>query len=77
MIDPALDVKAGDVLVLKRIGHKGVRGMPEAGYLPIPLKLARDVGKGDKGNGEPRLAKAHCNHIAIIQAAEPDARDRP
>jgi dihydroxy-acid dehydratase len=39
--DPALDVAAGDILVLKRIGPKGAPGMPEAGYLPIPLKLAR------------------------------------
>ena len=39
--DPALDVNAGDVLVLKRIGPKGAPGMPEAGYLPIPRKLAR------------------------------------
>ncbi len=39
--DPALDVSADDVLVLKRIGPKGAPGMPEAGYLPIPLKLAR------------------------------------
>ncbi len=39
--DPALDVTADDVLVLKRIGPKGAPGMPEAGYLPIPLKLAR------------------------------------
>jgi dihydroxy-acid dehydratase len=39
--DPDLDVAAGDVLVLKRIGPAGAPGMPEAGYLPIPLKLAR------------------------------------
>jgi dihydroxy-acid dehydratase len=39
--DPALDVNADDVLVLKRIGPKGAPGMPEAGYLPIPLKLAQ------------------------------------
>lgn len=36
-----LDVNADDVLVLKNIGPKGGPGMPEAGYLPIPLKLAR------------------------------------
>jgi dihydroxy-acid dehydratase len=36
-----LDVNADDVLVLKRIGPKGAPGMPEAGYLPIPAKLAR------------------------------------
>ncbi|MEY3873140.1 MAG: hypothetical protein RLZZ296_2135, partial [Pseudomonadota bacterium] len=36
-----LDVNADDILVLKNIGPKGAPGMPEAGYLPIPLKLAR------------------------------------
>ena len=36
-----LDVKSDDVLVLKNIGPKGAPGMPEAGYLPIPRKLAR------------------------------------
>jgi dihydroxy-acid dehydratase len=29
------------VLVLKNIGPKGAPGMPEAGYIPIPRKLAR------------------------------------
>ncbi|HUP96531.1 MAG TPA: IlvD/Edd family dehydratase [Usitatibacter sp.] len=36
-----LDVTADDILVLKNIGPKGAPGMPEAGYLPIPRKLAR------------------------------------
>src|SRR5665213_1217119 len=36
-----LDVEEGDVLVLKNIGPLGAPGMPEAGYLPIPRKLAR------------------------------------
>ncbi len=36
-----LDVTAQDVLVLKSIGPKGAPGMPEAGYMPIPRKLAR------------------------------------
>jgi dihydroxy-acid dehydratase len=40
--DPALDVTAQDVLVLKRIGPVGAPGMPEAGYIPIPRKLARE-----------------------------------
>jgi len=39
--DEALDVRADDVLVLKRIGPTGGPGMPEAGYMPIPRKLAR------------------------------------
>jgi dihydroxy-acid dehydratase len=37
----SLDVTADDVLVLKNIGPKGAPGMPEAGYIPIPMKLAR------------------------------------
>jgi dihydroxy-acid dehydratase len=39
--DPDLDVSADDVLVLRNAGPKGAPGMPEAGYLPIPQKLAR------------------------------------
>ncbi|MDQ2780614.1 MAG: dihydroxy-acid dehydratase [Pseudomonadota bacterium] len=39
--DPALDVTADDVLVLRNAGPLGAPGMPEAGYLPIPIKLAR------------------------------------
>jgi dihydroxy-acid dehydratase len=36
-----LEVNADDILVLKNIGPKGAPGMPEAGYMPIPRKLAR------------------------------------
>jgi dihydroxy-acid dehydratase len=39
--DPQLDVTAQDILVLKNAGPKGAPGMPEAGYLPIPKKLAQ------------------------------------
>ncbi len=39
---PDLDVHADDVLVLRNAGPKGAPGMPEAGYLPIPMKLARE-----------------------------------
>jgi len=39
--DPDLEVSADDVLVLRNAGPKGAPGMPEAGYLPIPKKLAR------------------------------------
>ena len=38
--DPQLDVTADDILVLKNAGPKGAPGMPEAGYIPIPRKLA-------------------------------------
>ncbi len=39
--DPALDVTANDFLVLKHAGPRSPSGMPEAGYLPIPKKLAQ------------------------------------
>ena len=39
--DPDLDVTASDILVLKGAGPRSPAGMPEAGYLPIPKKLAR------------------------------------
>jgi dihydroxy-acid dehydratase len=39
--DPALEVSAEDILVLKNAGPLSPAGMPEAGYLPIPQKLAR------------------------------------
>jgi len=39
--DPALDVAPDDVLVLQNAGPHAATAMPEAGYLPIPKKLAR------------------------------------
>ena len=38
--DPALDVEANDILVLQNAGPHSPSAMPEAGYLPIPKKLA-------------------------------------
>ncbi|HJY76026.1 MAG TPA: dihydroxy-acid dehydratase, partial [Burkholderiales bacterium] len=39
--DPQLDVTPDDFLVLQNAGPKSGYAMPEAGYLPIPQKLAR------------------------------------
>jgi dihydroxy-acid dehydratase len=39
--DPDLDVTPDDFLVLQNAGPLSPSGMPEAGYLPIPQKLAR------------------------------------
>ena len=39
--DPGLDVTPEDFLVLQNAGPKSGYAMPEAGYLPIPAKLAR------------------------------------
>jgi L-arabonate dehydrase len=44
--DPALDVDADSVLVLRNAGPVGAPGMPEWGHLPIPAKLLR-AGVGD------------------------------
>jgi dihydroxy-acid dehydratase len=39
--DPELDIAADDFMVLQHAGPLSASGMPEAGYLPIPSKLAR------------------------------------
>ena len=39
--DPALDVRPEDFMVLQNAGPRSGYAMPEAGYLPIPQKLAR------------------------------------
>ncbi len=39
--DPALDIAPEDFMVLQNAGPKSGYAMPEAGYLPIPQKLAR------------------------------------
>src|SRR6185437_12265326 len=39
--DPGLDAGPNDFLVLKNAGPASAAAMPEAGYLPIPAKLAR------------------------------------
>ncbi len=38
--DPALEVEPNDILVLQNAGPHSADAMPEAGYLPIPKKLA-------------------------------------
>ena len=39
--DPELDVRPDDFLVLQNAGPRSGTGMPESGYLPIPVKLSR------------------------------------
>ena len=39
--DPDLDIEPTDIMVLQNAGPKSAAAMPEAGYLPIPKKLAR------------------------------------
>jgi dihydroxy-acid dehydratase len=39
--DPGLDIRPEDFMVLQNAGPKSGYAMPEAGYLPIPARLAR------------------------------------
>jgi dihydroxy-acid dehydratase len=39
--DPNLDIGPDDIMVLQNAGPTSASGMPEAGYLPIPKKLAQ------------------------------------
>jgi dihydroxy-acid dehydratase len=69
--DDSLDVTADDVLVLRNAGPVGAPGMPEAGYLPIPRKLAR-AGVKDM----VRLSDARMSGTAfgtIVLHATPEA----
>jgi len=68
-----LDVEASDILVLRNAGPKGGPGMPEAGYLPIPRKLAR---KGVKDM--VRISDARMSGTAfgtVILHIAPEAAD--
>jgi dihydroxy-acid dehydratase len=60
-----LDVKAEDILVLKNIGPKGAPGMPEAGYLPIPRKLARAGAKDMVRISDGRMSGTAAGTIVL------------
>src|SRR6476619_1764395 len=63
--DPALDVTADDVLVLRNAGPKGAPGMPEAGYLPIPKKLAQQGVKDMVRISDARLSGTAFGTIVL------------
>jgi dihydroxy-acid dehydratase len=68
---PDLDVTPASVLVLRNAGPKGAPGMPEAGYLPIPRKLAE---KGVKDM--VRISDARMSGTAfgtVVLHASPEA----
>jgi dihydroxy-acid dehydratase len=68
--DPKLDVKADDVLVLKNAGPKGAPGMPEAGYLPIPKKLAQKGVKDMVRISDARMSGTAFGAIVLHVAPE-------
>ena len=62
---PDLDVKADDILVLKSAGPKGAPGMPEAGYLPIPKKLAQQGVKDMVRTSDARMSGTAFGSIVL------------
>ena len=70
MDDPALDVTKDDVLVLRNAGPKGAPGMPEAGYLPIPRKLAQQGVKDMVRISDARMSGTAFGTIVLHIAPE-------
>ena len=69
-----LDVTAEDILVLQNIGPKGAPGMPEAGYIPIPRKLARAGVKDMVRMSDARMSGTAFGTIVLHIAPEAAAR---
>lgn len=67
--DPALDVQADDFLVLQNIGPHAA-GMPEAGYLPIPKKLAQAGVKDMVRISDGRMSGTAFGSIVLHVAPE-------
>jgi dihydroxy-acid dehydratase len=68
--DPDLDVTAQDILVLKGAGPRSPAGMPEAGYLPIPKKLARQGVKDMVRISDCRMSGTAFGTIVLHVAPE-------
>ncbi|MBR0646435.1 dihydroxy-acid dehydratase [Roseomonas hellenica] len=68
--DPALDVTPQDILVLKGAGPRSPAGMPEAGYLPIPKKLARQGVKDMVRMSDCRMSGTAFGTIVLHIAPE-------
>ena len=69
--DPDLDVTPDDFLVLKNAGPASPSGMPEAGYLPIPKKLARSGVKDMVRISDARMSGTAYGSVVLHVA--PDA----
>jgi dihydroxy-acid dehydratase len=66
---PDLDVTANDILVLQNIGPVAA-GMPEAGYLPIPKKLAQAGVKDMVRISDGRMSGTAFGSIVLHVAPE-------
>jgi dihydroxy-acid dehydratase len=68
--DPDLDIGADDVIVMRNAGPKGHPGMPEAGYVPIPKKLARQGVKDMVRISDARMSGTAFGTIVLHVAPE-------
>ncbi len=73
--DPDLDITADDIMVLKNAGPVAA-GMPEAGYLPIPKKLARAGVKDIVRISDARMSGTAFGTI-VLHIAPETARGGP
>ncbi len=67
--DPDLDVREGDIMVLQNAGPHAA-GMPEAGYLPIPKKLAQAGVKDMVRISDARMSGTAFGTIVLHVAPE-------
>ncbi|MFA7413336.1 MAG: dihydroxy-acid dehydratase [Rhizobium sp.] len=70
--DPDLDVETGDILVLQNAGPRSASGMPEAGYLPIPKKLAAKGVKDMVRISDARMSGTAFGTIVLHVTPETD-----
>ena len=70
--DPDLDVTAEDILVLQNAGPRSASGMPEAGYLPIPKKLAGQGVKDMVRISDARMSGTAFGTIVLHVTPETD-----
>ncbi|MBN8920209.1 MAG: dihydroxy-acid dehydratase, partial [Rhizobiales bacterium] len=68
--DPALDVTPDHVLVLRNAGPIGAPGMPEAGALPIPKKLASKGVKDMVRISDARMSGTAFGTVVLHAAPE-------
>jgi len=68
--DPDLDVNANDIMVLQNAGPTSGTGMPEAGYLPIPKKLAAQGVKDMLRISDARMSGTAYGTIVLHVAPE-------
>ncbi len=69
---PDLDVEAEDILVLQNAGPRSPSGMPEAGYLPIPMKLAKAGVKDMVRISDARMSGTAFGTIVLHVTPEAD-----